>query len=511
MQKQKLKIPQPVLAILKYVFVILIIILILKNFNLLAAPVAFALVIAYWFNPLICWLEKKSPLSWPVISVLSRVSYDKQLEFLKKMKGFNLVLVLVCFFSSPYLLGDDKNQIHFDAKPAVDIKHLNDHSKSLYQIYSQIIPLINELNRKEISNESMKRTKTEISILLKKAVRMEPNPKVSDYLYSLSGDIVNDDFTSSHSKWLDLENVNIDFILRFHKKQKKYETFVLFYHTNLIKTANQYISHAEKMKVNTVSKFSSSLAAVKISDRFAVADLLDATASSQFLLLHPPAGGELNKETRKIIVFRNVAQNFFDRIIKPVSETIFDVSLKNHVRFKPLFSYLILHQIAHYLGPYFVQSKTEQPMLVSKKLKNLFACIEQIKADSAAICAIPVLKDEKISFLPSEKRIFATYVAYLIARVGSEAEENQKRPFLIELNFLFKNNGLIFNLDTDVILIDFEKFRKVVNKMMGVVVSIEQSGRYSNAKQFINEYTEITPELKRVIKRIENVPEQGLQ
>jgi hypothetical protein len=191
---------------------------------------------------------------------------------------------------------------------------------------------------------------------------------------------------------------------------------------------------------------------------------------------------------------------------------VFGGSVNKHVHFKPYFTHLLLHQIAHYLGPYFVQSKSEQPTFVSKKLKNLFTCIEEIKADSAAICSIPVLREDKTNSLPGEKRIYTTFVAYLIGKARSEADDSKQKPCLMELNFLFKNDGLIFNLDTGTILINYEKLKKAVNKMLGAVISIEQSGRYAGAKQFIKEYDVLTPEIKRIIKKNEDIPKQsGLQ
>ncbi len=70
MKKIKPLISAPLMALIFYFFIILFIILSLKNFTLLAAPVFFALVIAYLFNPLVSFLEKRTPLSRPFISAL---------------------------------------------------------------------------------------------------------------------------------------------------------------------------------------------------------------------------------------------------------------------------------------------------------------------------------------------------------------------------------------------------------------------------------------------------------
>ncbi|MCK4836376.1 MAG: AI-2E family transporter [Candidatus Aminicenantes bacterium] len=68
MQKLKEVFPPPLIALIFYIIIILLIILGLKKFTFLAAPVFFALIIAYLFNPLVSYVKKKTSLSRSLIS-----------------------------------------------------------------------------------------------------------------------------------------------------------------------------------------------------------------------------------------------------------------------------------------------------------------------------------------------------------------------------------------------------------------------------------------------------------
>ena len=63
MKKNYLSLPMPLLILIGYILTVLVIILSLKHLTILAAPVFFSFVIAYLFNPLCNYIEKKTRMS----------------------------------------------------------------------------------------------------------------------------------------------------------------------------------------------------------------------------------------------------------------------------------------------------------------------------------------------------------------------------------------------------------------------------------------------------------------
>lgn len=61
----------PLVILVLYSLFILVVVYLLKNFSLIAAPIFFAVVVAYLFNPVVGWIEKKTRLRrWLVTAVL---------------------------------------------------------------------------------------------------------------------------------------------------------------------------------------------------------------------------------------------------------------------------------------------------------------------------------------------------------------------------------------------------------------------------------------------------------
>lgn len=88
-------IPSPVWALLVYTGTILFLIFSLKHLTLLAVPIFFSLIIAYLFNPVATFLEKKLPIPRSIVS-----------GFLMILLVFLLIFVVVALL--PYVIGQAK-------------------------------------------------------------------------------------------------------------------------------------------------------------------------------------------------------------------------------------------------------------------------------------------------------------------------------------------------------------------------------------------------------------------
>jgi predicted PurR-regulated permease PerM len=96
MKKIKAFFPPPLVALLLYTGWILLLIFCLKYLTLVAAPLFFSLVIAYLFNPVVTYLEQKTPLSRFLLSGILMI-------FLV------LVLIFVIVSLLPYVIDQVKN------------------------------------------------------------------------------------------------------------------------------------------------------------------------------------------------------------------------------------------------------------------------------------------------------------------------------------------------------------------------------------------------------------------
>ncbi len=420
----------------------------------------------------------------------------------------NIIIFFVIFLTSialPAQKTKNENQRPFIIQPDLNKLDLDEQSKKIAQVFFEIFGLCDQINRNSKTPEDREKVLLEITRLLNSAVEIESDSKNKIYLSALAEDILKNDFGSSYSNWLNMENPKID-ILYQTDKSKKLTVSVLSYDHKLTQKAGRYGSLIDKMKANTTRKYYSISSSTSFRYPFLIADLLQTTGTGRSVLTYPPIQKDGKQDQIKIIVLRNVARYFFKEILRPVAEKAFPSRLAKLVDFKSYFSNIIMHKIAHFLGPYFTKSKSEEPELIRKKLKDLFVCIEEIKADTVALSNTSLLIKEKILSKQKENRVYTTYITHLLAKVRQNKDLVEKDPYLVQINYLLKNQGLVFSLENQELLINFDRLKREIRKLMDMVLRIEQSGNYPSAKQFIKNYSVIPQELKQILKKMENIP-----
>ncbi len=420
----------------------------------------------------------------------------------------NIIIFFVIFLTSialPAQKTKNENQRPFIIQPDLNKLDLDEQSKKIAQVFFEIFGLCDQINRNSKTPEDREKVLLEITRLLNSAVEIESDSKNKIYLSALAEDILKNDFGSSYSNWLNMENPKID-ILYQTDKSKKLTVSVLSYDHKLTQKAGRYGSLIDKMKANTTRKYYSISSSTSFRYPFLIADLLQTTGTGRSVLTYPPIQKDGKQDQIKIIVLRNVARYFFKEILRPVAEKAFPSRLAKLVDFKSYFSNIIMHKIAHFLGPYFTKSKSEEPELIRKKLKDLFVCIEEIKADTVALSNTSLLIKEKILSKQKENRVYTTYITHLLAKVRQNKDLVEKDPYLVQINYLLKNQGLVFSLENQELLINFDRLKREIRKLMDMVLRIEQSGNYPSAKQFIKNYSVIPQELKHILIKMESIP-----
>ncbi|MCP5051398.1 MAG: AI-2E family transporter [bacterium] len=95
MRKKIISLPPPVFALIGYILTVLVVIFSLKHITILAAPVFFSFVIAYLFNPVVNYLDKRTPLTRSMVSALMMITFV-----------FLVIMLLINLF--PYVVDEVK-------------------------------------------------------------------------------------------------------------------------------------------------------------------------------------------------------------------------------------------------------------------------------------------------------------------------------------------------------------------------------------------------------------------
>ena len=85
----------------------------------------------------------------------------------------------------------------------------------------------------------------------------------------------------------------------------------------------------------------------------------------------------------KKVMMKNVLRGKFDRIVVPISERVLADDVREHLDFEAMFSYILMHEIAHGLGPGIITLPDGGKTEVNKALRDQYSAIEEAKADIA--------------------------------------------------------------------------------------------------------------------------------
>jgi len=341
---------------------------------------------------------------------------------------FFLILVILFPFNLSAQEKKDEKTLTLYLKTDYSSLKINRTTTEILDVFIKVCGLIENANESDDPFLIFKEKKKELIQLLKNASGITQDLLYRKYLNSLSENILNDKYAQSYSDWLNIRERSIDIIIKPPEKQKKISFFLLKVDQIKSKKYEKYVLLIDKMMANSTMKNTSSLLRFSIENPFLFFDVLCSSTVNRFVFIHPDQLIEDQKNgSFKIIFCINIIKFYFEKILKPISELILDEQLKKFVEFDAYLSNLVMHRISHTLGPFNADSKSEDLISPLEKLKELFYCIEEIKADAVSICNTAVLLKEKLISEKGEKSIYVLFVLNLLEKIRTNPLDEEKK------------------------------------------------------------------------------------
>ncbi len=432
------------------------------------------------------------------------------------MKKIVIIQIILFVFLSISLAGGDEKEVKGGQEKIKSIAleyektALDDAAKDQLKIFLRVLPWLEKINNWQGPPRKLKIFRRRIARLLKMAAAISTDSQQKDYLNALADDISKNRFVSSPAQWLKQTNPKVDIILKQEtgKNRPKLEVFILINHPELTRQAQKYIAVLDKMLDNLPKQVQSpSLDAAKVAPVLA-ADVAFSSQADKFLLVFPDAMKQSAGQDFKIIFFKNLLEAYSTQILKPLAEKVLAGKKAESIDAYAPFSNLLMHRLSHYLGPVFVAKQTDTPILVQRELKDLFASVEEIRADAAALYNISVLVNEKLFTEEQSRSLYLTYTIFLLAKLRASPVTAASSPDLILFNYFIKNGAFTFDINEKKLNIEVEKFKKAVKKLVVKVTQLESLGDYAGAKDFITmgKFSSASEELKILLKKVYKVP-----
>jgi hypothetical protein len=206
----------------------------------------------------------------------------------------------------------------------------------------------------------------------------------------------------------------------------------------------------------------------------------------------------------KKVLLRNTMKAKYDQILHPIAGLVLDSAQVKDVSFDAYFNETLHHELSHGLGPGTITvngRKTE----VRLELKELFATLEEAKADVMGVYNILALIERGDMPAALRKSLEPTYVAGLFRAARFGVDEAHGQGVVSQFNYLMAKGALQFNAQGRVHAVS-EKFPGGIRDLLHDMLELQARGDYDGTKKFLDTYGKPTQAMRDAIGRLSTLP-----
>ncbi|KAF9275140.1 hypothetical protein BGZ68_010986 [Mortierella alpina] len=357
------------------------------------------------------------------------------------------------------------------------------------------------------------------SELMKQAARLVSDQSLAKFLKSRAEAFISNEYTDSDVDWL---RISKDSPLDVTAGPYENYTDKLF----SMRTAYEFLLHATDFESSAIlAKFSSRLQDME--DQMPVDELYKAKD------LYPPAiitvnqlysGGDVavpmtsaynlpNDEApikiagSKLVIIKNVQESKFAKVLLPIAEQVLDKDQLKKVDFEAFFQHVLMHEVAHSLGPHFLVREKEKK--VRTALEEYHAAFEEAKADIAGLHAVGLLlKDGTLAGGPDAESFYITYLASAFRSIRFGITQAHGLGQAMQFQYLVEQGGFAYDAETRKFRVVMDKIEDAVKSLTTQILVLQGDGDKQKVKEFADKYGIISPAVKQALANLEdlNIP-----
>ncbi|HJZ87615.1 MAG TPA: peptidase [Polyangia bacterium] len=207
----------------------------------------------------------------------------------------------------------------------------------------------------------------------------------------------------------------------------------------------------------------------------------------------------------KKVMLKNIGEAKFKAATVPITQRVLVESQQALVTFDAFFTFVLMHEMAHGLGPAMVKTAHGEEE-VSKALQDLFGPVEEAKADVCGVVSTQWLVDHDVFPKSLEQGIYAAHLASVFRSVRFGATEAHARGELASFNFLLEKGGFRYDAASKRYAVDFGKVKGAMRALAHEWLTLEATGDRKRTQAFFDKYGVMKPELEAAIATLSGIP-----
>jgi hypothetical protein len=210
---------------------------------------------------------------------------------------------------------------------------------------------------------------------------------------------------------------------------------------------------------------------------------------------------------------KNVQEAKFHSVLLPIARRMLTKQTMVDVSFEPFFTHIVAHELMHGLGPHQIKVNGVDTN-PRQELKELYAPIEEAKADVTGLFALQYMMDHAsemgltkvlASDDAAQRQLYTTFLASAFRSLRFGLSDAHGKGMAMQFNYLTDKGAFIQHAD-GTFSVDMKKVKSAVADLDHDLVTIEAQGDYNAAKKMLDELGVIRPGIKRALDKLEGIP-----
>jgi hypothetical protein len=215
----------------------------------------------------------------------------------------------------------------------------------------------------------------------------------------------------------------------------------------------------------------------------------------------------------KRVMLKNIQEAKFQKVLLPIASRTLSKQTQADVSFEPFFTHILAHELMHGLGPQqiTVNGKQTSPR---QQLKDLYAAIEEAKADATGLFALQYMMDHakqmKLEGVlksdeAAQRQLYTTYLASTFRSLRFGTHEAHGKGMAFQFNFLIDKGAFVHNPD-GTFSVNMAKVKDAVRELTRTLLMLEARGDYDAAKQMLDSMVVVRPATQQLLDRLNDIP-----
>ena len=357
---------------------------------------------------------------------------------------------------------------------------------------------------------------TEIARLLREAAALTKQPSLKTFLEKRADAFFSNDYYASELAWMDLDATIDPTIGPYENYEDDWFNYKAAFES--------FITVRDDEETAKLTKFSSKMQEVEdhlpfdakyrnkkiggaapirvVNEVYCSGDANRGVQTAAYNL--PNDERVTNEKGSKRVMLKNVQEQKFAKVLMPINKVALTADEQKKVEFDPFFTWILMHELMHGLGPHEIMVNGKKTT-ARQELKEISGAIEEAKADITGLWAMQYFVDTGVLPKSMEKTMYATYLASSFRTIRFGIVEAHGKGQMMQMNFLMDEGAIVVDKEGR-FAINEKKIKKAVEKLTGVLLTLEAKGDYAGSKAMLDKMATVRPQVQTILDRLKDVP-----